>query len=154
MALAAGYLIARFIVSSKLGRVVVAIRDAEDRARFIGYKVESYKLWIFVVSAMLAGVAGALYVPQVGIINPGEFSPLNSIEMVIWVAVGGRGTLYGAVAGAFLVNYSKTFLTGALPEVWLYVLGALFIVVTIFLPKGLMGLYQQYRQRRSKVSAS
>jgi len=153
IALATGYLVSRYIVSSKLGRVVVAVRDAEDRARFIGYKVESYKLWIFVVSAMLVGVAGSLYVPQVGIINPGEFSPLNSIEMVIWVAVGGRGTLYGAVAGAFLVNYSKTFLTGALPEVWLYALGALFIVVTIFLPKGLVGLYQQYRQRRDKVTA-
>ncbi|MFO7602699.1 MAG: urea ABC transporter permease subunit UrtC [Gammaproteobacteria bacterium] len=154
VALGLGYLLARYIVSSKLGRVVVAIRDAEDRTRFIGYKVESYKLWVFVLSAMLAGIAGALYVPQVGIINPGEFSPLNSIEMVIWVAVGGRGTLYGAVMGAFMVNYSKTYLTGALPEVWLYALGALFIVVTIFLPKGVVGLYQQYKQRRGREPAA
>jgi urea transport system permease protein len=145
VALAGGYLVSRYIVDSKLGRVVVAIRDAEDRVRFIGYKVESYKLWIFVVSAVLAGIAGALYVPQVGIINPGEFSPLNSIELVVWVAVGGRGYLFGAVIGAILVNYAKTFFTGALPEVWLYALGALFIVVTIFLPKGLVGLYHQLR---------
>lgn len=145
LALAGGYLVSRYIVDSKLGRVVVAIRDAEDRVRFIGYKVESYKLWIFVVSAVLAGIAGALYVPQVGIINPGEFSPLNSIELVVWVAVGGRGYLFGAVIGAVLVNYAKTFFTGALPEVWLYALGTLFIVVTIFLPKGLVGLYHQLR---------
>ena len=97
--------------------MIQAIRDAEDRTRFIGYKVESYKLWIFVFSAVLAGIAGALYVPQVGIINPSEFHPLNSIELVIWVAVGGRGTLYGAAIGAILVNYAKTFFTAALPEV-------------------------------------
>jgi urea transport system permease protein len=138
--LAAGYLVSRYIVQSKMGRVVVAIRDAEDRTRFIGYKVESFKLWIFVFSAVLAGIAGALYVPQVGIINPSEFSPLNSIELVVWVAVGGRGSLYGAVAGAFLVNYAKTFFTGALPEVWLFALGTVFIVVTVFLPKGIVGL--------------
>src|SRR3569623_2076833 len=119
--------------------VVVPVRDAEDRARFLGYRVESFKLWIFVFSAMLAGIAGALYVPQVGIINPGEFSPLNSIELVVWVAVGGRGTLYGAAAGALLVNFAKTYLTGALPEVWLFALGALFVVVTLFLPQGLIG---------------
>ena len=107
-----------------------AIRDAESRTRFLGYRVESYKLWVFVFSAIIAGVAGALYVPQVGIINPSEFAPINSIEVVIWVAVGGRGTLYGAAAGAVLVNYAKTFLTGALPEVWLYALGALFVLVT------------------------
>jgi urea transport system permease protein len=138
--LGAGYLVSRYIVQSKMGRVVVAIRDAEARTRFIGYKVESYKLWIFVFSAVLAGIAGALYVPQVGIINPGEFSPLNSIELVVWVAVGGRGSLYGAVAGAFIVNYAKTFFTGALPEVWLFALGTIFIVVTVFLPKGIVGL--------------
>jgi urea transport system permease protein len=140
LALAASYCACRFIVGSRAGRVIRAIRDAESRTRFLGYSVESYKLWIFVFSAVIAGVAGALYVPQVGIINPGEFEPINSIEVVIWVAVGGRGTLYGAVAGAFLVNYAKTFLTGALPEMWLYALGALFIVVTLFLPRGLMGL--------------
>lgn len=149
--LALGFLASRFIVNSKLGRVVVAIRDAEDRARFIGYRVESFKLWIFVFSAILAGIAGALYVPQVGIINPGEFSPLNSIELVIWVAIGGRGTLYGAVAGAFIVNYAKTYFTGALPELWLFALGTLFIVVTIFLPRGIVGLISDYRKKQKEV---
>jgi urea transport system permease protein len=143
VALALGYLLCRFITASRAGRVVQAVRDAESRTRFIGYRVESFKLWIFVISAVLAGVAGALYVPQVGIINPGEFSPLNSIELVIWVAVGGRGTLYGAVAGAFIVNYAKTYFTAALPEVWLYALGALFVLVTVFLPRGLAGLLAQ-----------
>jgi urea transport system permease protein len=138
--LAASYLACRAIVGSRAGRVIRAIRDAESRTRFLGYRVESYKLWIFVFSAVLAGVAGALYVPQVGIINPSEFAPINSIEVVIWVAVGGRGSLYGAAAGAVLVNYAKTFLTGALPEVWLYALGALFVMVTLFLPRGLTGL--------------
>jgi urea transport system permease protein len=140
IALAASYWACRTIVNSRAGRVIRAIRDAESRTRFLGYPVESYKLWVFVFSAVIAGIAGALYVPQIGIINPGEFAPINSIEVVIWVAVGGRGTLYGAVAGAVLVNYAKTFLTGALPEVWLYALGALFILVTLFLPRGLMGL--------------
>jgi urea transport system permease protein len=139
-ALAAGYLACRAIVASRAGRVIRAIRDAESRTRFLGYRVESYKLWIFVFSAALAGIAGALYVPQVGIINPSEFAPINSIEVVIWVAVGGRGTLAGAVVGAVLVNYAKTYFTGALPEVWLYALGLLFVVVTQFLPRGLMGL--------------
>ena len=139
-ALMLGYLLCRFLVASKFGRVVVALRDAESRARFIGYRVERYKLAVFVLSAMLAGLAGALYVPQVGIINPGEFSPLNSIELVIWVAVGGRGTLYGAVLGALMVNYAKTWFTGAFPEVWLFALGALFVLVTILLPNGLVGL--------------
>jgi len=141
--LALGYLGCRYIVASRFGRVVQAIRDAEGRARFIGYKVESYKLWIWVFSAMLAGIAGALYVPQIGIINPGEFAPINSIEVVIWVAVGGRGTLYGAVVGAVLVNYAKTYLTGALPEVWLYALGALFVFATLFLPQGVVGLMKR-----------
>ncbi|HEX2584737.1 MAG TPA: urea ABC transporter permease subunit UrtC, partial [Steroidobacteraceae bacterium] len=102
--------------------------------------VESYKVWLFTFSALLASIAGALYVPQVGIINPSEFSPINSIEVVIWVAVGGRGTLYGAIAGAVLVNYAKTYFTGALPEFWLYALGTLFIVTTVFLPRGIVGL--------------
>lgn len=149
IALAVAYLACRFIVTSKLGRVLVAIRDTEDRARFVGYRVENYKLWAFVVSAVLAGIAGALYVPQVGIINPGEFSPLNSIELVIWVAVGGRGTLYGAVAGALLVNYAKTYFTGALPEAWLFALGALFILVTVFLPRGITGLLRRKAARGS-----
>ncbi|MDD9904288.1 MAG: urea ABC transporter permease subunit UrtC [Rhodospirillaceae bacterium] len=140
LALAGGYLLSLFIVKSKLGRVLVAIRDAESRARFLGYRVEHYKLFVFTVSAMMAGVAGALYVPQVGIINPSEFSPANSIEIVVWVALGGRGTLHGAALGAVLVNFAKTYLTGAAPEFWLYFLGALFILVTILLPKGIAGL--------------
>jgi urea transport system permease protein len=140
VALAAGVAACRLIVASRAGRVIRSIRDAESRTRFLGYRVESYKLWLFVFSAVLAGVAGALYVPQVGIINPSEFEPINSIEVVIWVAVGGRGTLYGAVAGAVLVNYAKTYFTGALPELWLYALGAIFIGVTLFLPRGLAGL--------------
>ena len=140
LALGASYVACRLIVSSRAGRVVRAIRDAESRTRFLGYRVESYKLWIFVFSAIVAGAAGALYVPQVGIINPSEFAPINSIEVVIWVAVGGRGTLYGAAAGAVLVNYLKTFFTGALPEVWLYALGAIFVLATLFLPRGLIGL--------------
>ncbi len=150
LALAIGYLVCRYIVTSKLGRVVIAIRDSEDRARFIGYKVESFKLWVFVVSAILAGIAGALYVPQVGIINPGEFSPLNSIELVVWVAVGGRATLYGAALGAVAVNYGKTYFTAVLPELWLFALGALFIVVTVFMPKGLVGLWKQIRRKQIK----
>lgn len=141
--LALAYCACRAIVNSKLGLVLVAIRDAETRARFIGYRVERFKLWVFVFSAMLAGIAGALYVPQVGIINPGEFAPLNSIEAVIWVAVGGRGSLYGAALGAVLVNYAKTWFTGALPEVWLFALGALFVLVTLFLPKGIVGLWRR-----------
>jgi urea transport system permease protein len=140
LALAASYCTCRLIVRSRAGRVIRAIRDAESRTRFLGYRVESYKLWVFVFSAVLAGIAGALYVPQVGIINPSEFEPINSIEVVIWVAVGGRGTLYGAAAGAVLVNYAKTYFTGALPEVWLYALGAIFVLVTLFLPRGLVGL--------------
>jgi urea transport system permease protein len=147
VALVLGYLACRYIVSSRLGRVAVAIRDAEPRTRFIGYRVERVKLAVFTFSAMLAGVAGALYVPQVGIINPGEFSPLNSIELVIWVAVGGRATLYGAVVGAVLVNYGKTYFTGVLPEAWLFALGGLFVLVTLFLPKGIAGLLAHLRKR-------
>lgn len=147
IALALGYLACRYITTSKFGRVVVAIRDAEDRTRFVGYKTESYKLWIFTFSAVLSGIAGALYVPQVGIINPGEFSPLNSIELVVWVAVGGRATLYGAALGAGMVNYAKTYFTAALPEIWLFALGTLFIVVTIFLPKGIVGLIAKMKSK-------
>ena len=149
-ALLLGYLAARYVVRSKMGRVVVAIRDAEDRARFIGYQVENYKLWVFVFSAVLAGIAGALYVPQVGIINPGEFSPLNSIELAVWVAVGGRGTLYGAAAGAVLVNYAKTWFTTQMPEMWLFALGALFVLVTILMPRGLIGVLALIRRPRRK----
>jgi urea transport system permease protein len=139
VALAAGYLVCRLIVASRLGKVLVGIRDAESRTRFLGYRVEHYKLFVFTLSAVLAGIAGALYVPQVGIINPGEFAPPVSIEIVIWVAVGGRGTLHGAILGAILVNYAKTWLTGAIPEIWLFALGGLFIAVTLFLPKGIVG---------------
>jgi urea transport system permease protein len=130
-----------------MGRVVTAIRDAESRVRFVGYKTEHYKVWIFVVSAMLAGLAGALYVPQVGIINPGEFSPLNSIEMVIWVAVGGRNSLYGAIIGAILVSYAKTRFTAIMPEAWLFALGGLFVLVTLLLPKGIAGLLLSIKQK-------
>ncbi len=149
LALGLGYLACRFIVTSRLGRVVVAIRDAESRARFCGYQVERYKVWVYVFAAMLAGVAGALYVPQVGIINPGEFAPLNSIEQVVWVAVGGRGTLYGAVLGALSVNYTKSWFTSAYPDAWLFALGALFVLVTLFLPKGLVGMLRPQRFRKA-----
>lgn len=140
IALGLGLMVTRLVVATKLGRVMMAIRDAEPRVRFLGYSVTSVKLFAFVVSAMLAGVAGALYVPQIGIINPSEFSPGNSIEVAIWVAVGGRGTLVGAIIGAIAVNAAKTYLTAAFPEAWLYFLGGLFILVTLLLPKGLMGL--------------
>jgi len=145
IALALGLLVCRFVTRSKLGKVVVAIRDAESRTRFIGYRVEHYKLFIWTLSAVMAGIAGALYVPQVGIINPSEFSPANSIEAVIWVAVGGRGTLIGPVVGAVLVNWGKTYFTGALPEFWLFALGGLFVFVTLFLPKGIVGLLRGRR---------
>ncbi|KAB2849987.1 MAG: urea ABC transporter permease subunit UrtC, partial [Hyphomicrobiaceae bacterium] len=160
------YLLARGIVSSKLGKVLISIRDAESRTRFLGYRVDLYKTLVFTVSAMFAGVAGALYVPQVGIINPSEFSPLNSIEVVIWVAIGGRGTLVGAAVGALLVNFIKYLLTGGTlaswtgalggliagaagasfgaailaPDKWLFALGLLFVLVTILMPDGLLGL--------------
>jgi|SRR5579883_289914 len=143
IALAAGYILCRAVTVSKFGRVLTAIRDAESRTRFFGYRVEHYKLFVFTLSAMIAGVAGALYVPQVGIINPSEFSPANSIEIVIWVALGGRGTLWGAALGAVIVNFAKTYLTGAFPELWLYALGALFIFVTLFLPQGVAGLFRR-----------
>jgi urea transport system permease protein len=140
VALGLGLLVTRLVVATKLGRVMMAVRDAESRVRFLGYSVTSVKLFAFVLSAMLAGIAGALYVPQIGIINPSEFSPGNSIEVAIWVAVGGRGTLVGAIIGAVTVNAAKTYLTGAFPEIWLYFLGGLFVLVTLLLPKGLMGL--------------
>jgi urea transport system permease protein len=150
--LALGYLACRYLTLSRAGRVVRAVRDAESRTRFIGYRVESYKLWVWVFSAVLAGIAGALYVPQVGIINPSEFQPINSIEIVIWVAVGGRGTLYGAAAGAVLVNYAKTYFTAALPEYWLYALGTLFVLVTLFLPRGVVGLFPSAREVQPPIA--
>ena len=148
VALALGYLVARAIVSSRLGKVLVCIRDAESRTRFLGYRVEHYKTFVFTVSAIMAGIAGALYVPQVGIINPSEFLPANSIEVVIWVAVGGRGTLAGAALGAILVNFAKTtFTTGFLAPYWLFALGALFVVTTIWLPKGILGKFTDLWER-------
>lgn len=133
------YLVSRYILDSKFGRIIVAVRDAESRVRFVGYKPENYKVWLFVYSAALAAVAGVLYVPQVGIVNPGEFSPLNSIEVVVWVALGGRGLLYGAVLGALIVNFVKTRFTALMPEAWLFILGFLFVAVTLLFPKGVMG---------------
>jgi len=147
-ALGAGYALARWIVASRTGKVLVAVRDAEARTRFLGYRVEQYKLFVFTVSAMMAGVAGALYVPQVGIINPGEFSPANSIEVVVWVAVGGRGTLVGAALGAVAVNGIEAVFTTRAPELWLFVLGGLFVAVTVFLPRGLLGEWDAWRARR------
>jgi len=154
VALALGYVIASAVVRSKLGKVLIAVRDAESRTRFIGYRVEMYKLFVFTLSAAMAGVAGALYVPQVGIINPSEFAPANSIEAVVWVAVGGRGTLVGAVLGAILVNFGKTYFTAALPDVWLFALGALFVIVTLFMPKGILGLWKQWTDRRDRSRAT
>ncbi|EAR10389.1 urea ABC transporter permease subunit UrtC [Reinekea blandensis] len=136
------------IMTSRFGKVIIALRDTESRSRFLGYRTERYKVWLFVYSAVVAALAGALYVPQIGIINPGEFAPLNSIEVVIWVAIGGRGTLVGAVLGALLVNYAKTRLTAIFPDAWLFALGALFVLVTLFLPKGLIGMAGQWRARR------
>jgi len=147
--LAATYLAARMVVTSTAGLVLVAIRDAESRTRFLGYRVEHYKLFVFVLSACMAGIAGALYVPQVGIINPGEFAPANSIEAVIWVAVGGRGTLTGAALGAVLVNFMKTtFTSGMLAPYWLFALGSVFVIVTLALPKGIVGTLQAMTFRR------
>ena len=155
LALAVGFLICRAIVTSKFGKVLVAVRDAESRTRFLGYRVENYKLFVFTLSACMAGVAGALYVPQVGIINPSEFAPGNSIEAVIWVAVGGRGTLTGAVLGALLVNYGKTFFTsGALATYWLFILGGLFVAVTLLMPRGIIGTYKHWRLSRAEKKSA
>jgi urea transport system permease protein len=140
-------LLARWIVTSKFGRVLAAIRDAEARVMFCGYDTMHYKLAVWTLSAVLCGIAGALYVPQVGIINPSEMSPANSIEIAIWVAVGGRGTLAGAALGAGLVNGAKSFFTQAFPEYWLFFLGLIFIMVTIFLPQGVLGLLDRIRKR-------
>src|SRR6188768_1065875 len=138
------FLFAKWLIGSKFGRVLQAIRDAESRVMFSGYNPLPYKLTIWVISAVMCGVAGALYVPQVGIINPGEMSPANSIEIAIWAAVGGRATLIGPIIGAFFVNGAKSWLTVAYPEYWLYFLGALFIALTLFLPNGVVGLVRQW----------
>ena len=139
-ALLFAFIVCRYIVQSKLGRVCMAIRDAENRVMFSGYDPLGYKLFIWTFSAFLCGIAGALYVPQVGIINPGEMSPANSIELAVWVAVGGRATLIGPIIGAFVVNGAKTIFTGLAPEYWLFILGGLFVVVTLYLPKGIVGI--------------
>ncbi|MCG8316159.1 MAG: urea ABC transporter permease subunit UrtC, partial [Pseudomonadales bacterium] len=142
------YLLCKFIVTSKFGRVLIAIREAESRSRFLGYRVEHYKVMIFVFSAMLAGLAGAIYVPMMGAISPAEFSPINSIGIVILVALGGRGTLYGAIVGAVVITYAKAFFTTAFPEWWLFALGALFVVTTMYLPNGLAGIAQNFIEKR------
>ena len=147
------YLLCRFITNSKLGRVLLALRDTESRVRFLGYSVTNAKLFVFTVSAVLAGIAGALYVPQVGIINPSEFSPGNSIEIAIWVSVGGRGTPTGAILGAGLVNLAKTWLTSAAPEIWLFILGGLFILTTLVFPRGIIGILRQLRWSRPRAAA-
>ncbi len=143
------FLVSRAIVQSKYGKALIAVRDAESRMRFLGYRVENIKLFAFVVSAVMAAIGGALYVPQVGIINPSEFAPGNSIEAAIWVAVGGRGTLVGAAIGAIAVNFAKTYFTGALPDYWLFALGLLFVAVTLFFPFGVMGMITRIRRRRA-----
>ena len=154
------FLVARFVVDSRFGKMLIAVRDTESRTRFLGYRPESYKLVVWVLSAVMAGIGGALYVPQVGIINPSEFAPANSIEAVIWVAVGGRGTLSGAILGAILVNFGKTWFTGAFPDMWLLVLGALFVGVTLFLPKGIVGTAADWlarwprRQKRAEPATA
>ena len=147
------YLAARWVVNSKYGRVLQAIRDAENRAMFCGYNPLGYKLSIWVASAVMCAVAGALYVPQVGIINPGEMSPAASIEIAIWTAVGGRASLIGPIVGAFFVNGAKSWFTVAFPEYWLYFLGALFILVTLYLPHGIVGFVRQMRDKRSSAGA-
>jgi urea transport system permease protein len=142
-ALVGSFIVCRIIVTSKFGRVVMAIRDTESRLMFLGYNPLGYKLFVWTFSAVLCGIGGALYVPQVGIINPSEMSPGNSIEMAIWVAIGGRGTLIGPIIGAFIVNGAKSFLTASLSDYWLFFLGALFIVVPLWLPRGVVGLFKK-----------
>ncbi|RIY02735.1 urea ABC transporter permease subunit UrtC [Aureimonas flava] len=141
LALAGGVLVAAAVTRSRLGALMVAVRDAEGRTRFLGWRAEHVKLFAFTLSAMMAGVAGALYVPQVGIVNPGEFAPLNSIEVVVWTAVGGRATILGPVLGAVLVNGGKSYFTAAAPDAWLFILGGLFVFVTLFLPRGIVGTF-------------
>jgi urea transport system permease protein len=153
VALALGVFVTWRIVRSKYGKLLIAVRDAESRTRFIGWRPEHVKLFAFTVSAIMAGIAGALYAPQVGIINPGEFDPGNSIEVVIWTAVGGRGTIVGPIIGALLVNAGKSYFTGALPEYWLFALGGLFIGVTLFLPRGIVGMWDAWTAKRKATRA-
>ncbi|MER9350886.1 urea ABC transporter permease subunit UrtC [Mesorhizobium sp. M0227] len=142
------------IVGSKYGKLLMAVRDAESRTRFLGWRAENVKLFAFTVSAVMAGIAGALYVPQVGIINPGEFEPANSIEVVVWAAVGGRGTIVGPIIGALLVNAGKSWFTGVLPEFWLFALGGLFVAVTLLLPKGIIGMWDSWRGNARALRAA
>jgi urea transport system permease protein len=146
LGLLAAFLLCRFVINSKAGRVLRAIRDSESRVMFAGYNPTNFKLFVYTLSAVICGFAGALYVPQVGIINPSELQPANSIEMAIWVAVGGRGSLIGGPIGAFVVNGAKSWFTVALPDLWLYVLGVLFIVVTLFFPAGIVGVLSRVRR--------
>ncbi len=150
IALIVSYVVCRMVVTSRLGRVALAIRDTESRTRFMGYDVDGIKLWVFVLSAVIAGIAGALYVPQVGIINPGEFAPLVSIEIVVWVALGGRATLFGAIVGALIINYAKSWFTVEFPEVWLFALGGLFVLSTMYLPQGVIGFVRDQSARLKK----
>ena len=152
-ALLGALVLARSITQSKLGRVLTGVRDAENRLMFVGYDPLWFKLFVWTLSAVLCGIAGALYVPQVGIINPGEMSPANSIEMVIWVATGGRGTLIGPIVGAGVVNGMKTWFTSVMPQYWLFILGAIFVLVTLFLPQGIAGLVRKLWARRSAPRA-
>lgn len=138
----------RHLMNKPYGRVLGAIRDSENRLQYLGYRTLWYKLSAWVLSAVIAGIAGALYVPQAGIINPSEMNPVNSIEMAVWVAAGGRGTLIGPILGAGLINAVKTYFTVAYPEVWLLILGGLFVVVTLFLPKGVIGLFDRFKRRK------
>ncbi|RWN03447.1 MAG: urea ABC transporter permease subunit UrtC [Mesorhizobium sp.] len=142
------------IVGSKYGKLLMAVRDAESRTRFLGWRAENVKLFAFTVSAVMAGIAGALYVPQVGIINPGEFEPSNSIEVVVWAAVGGRGTIVGPIIGALVVNAGKSWFTGVLPAFWLFALGGLFVAVTLFLPKGIVGMWDSWRGNARALRAA
>lgn len=153
-ALILGYLICRLVISSRLGRVAVAIRDAEPRTRFTGYDVDSIKLWVFVLSAMLAGIAGALYVTQAGSTSAAQFAPINSIEIVVWVALGGRATLFGAIVGALIINYAKSWFTVEFPDVWLFALGGIFVLSTMYLPKGVMGALSEKWANKSDHQAS
>lgn len=153
LCLIGSYLLCRWITKSRLGKVLTATRDNEHRVRFSGYSPANYKLFVFVVSAALAGLAGALYVPQVGIITPSQIGVIPSIEMVIWVAVGGRGTLAGAVVGAIGVNWARSFLTTYYPDLWLIFLGALFVGVVLFIPDGIMGSLRHLRLRRHTTAA-
>ena len=156
LVLGLAYLVSHKIMTSRAGRVLRSVRDAESRTQFLGYRTDHYKLALFVYSALLAALAGIMYVPQVGIINPGEFSPINSIEIVVWVAVGGRGTLYGAVVGALLVNYAKTKFTAFRPDDWLFALGALFVIVTLFMQRGVVGVFDdliaKFKQKSNTTS--